>query len=143
MATEEGVEARPGHDRAHPDRPAGGARGDSFPTGCGAKTIHHVPPRPGAPLRLSGKTIKVTLVVDGAVLAGYTVPEGARPRIVSATGGRTVTAELNPKSMLKTIAAIREHDASAVPVVLQGSLGPGDVLEQAGISRPERRNAWI
>ena len=36
------------------------------------KTIHRVPPRPGAPLRLSAKTIKVTLVVDGAVLVPAT-----------------------------------------------------------------------
>jgi hypothetical protein len=76
----------------------------------------------------------VTLMVDGAVLAGYTVPEGARPRIVIAARGRTVTAELNPKSLRKAIPTIREHGASAVAVVLQGSLGPGDVLEQARIS---------
>ena len=73
-------------------------------------------------------------MVDGAVLADYGVPEGARQRMVIAAGGRTLTAELNPKSLRKVIATIREHGASAVAVVLQGSLGPGDVLEQAGIS---------
>jgi hypothetical protein len=61
----------------------------------------------------------VTLVVDGAVLAGYTVPERDRPRVTIAAGGRTVTAELNPKSLRKAIATIREHGAEAVAVVLQ------------------------
>jgi hypothetical protein len=96
--------------------------------------IHHVSPGPGGRLRLSAKSLKVTLVVDGTVLADYTVPERDRPRVTIAAGGRTVTAELNPKSLRKAIATIREHGAEAVAVVLQGNLGPGDVLEAAGIS---------
>jgi hypothetical protein len=98
------------------------------------KTVHHVPPKPGGRLRLTAKAFKVTLVVDGTVLADYTVPERDRPRVTIAAGGRTVTAELNPKSLKKAIATIREHGAEAVAVVLQGNLGPGDVLDQAGIS---------
>ena len=48
--------------------------------------------------------------------------------------GRTVKGDLNPKSVRKAIATIREHGAEAVAVVLQGNLAPGDVLDQAGIS---------
>jgi methylmalonyl-CoA mutase cobalamin-binding subunit len=75
------------------------------------------------------------LVVDGSVLADYVVPEGGRrPRVLIAAGGRTVSAELNPNSLKKAIATIREHGPEAVAVVLQGNLGPGDVLEAAGIA---------
>ena len=122
----------------------GGARGDGFPAGCSTEDN---PSRPAAARRAAA--------VIGEDDQG---DAGGRRRI--ATGGRTATAELNPNSLRKAIATIREHGASAVAVVLQGSLSPGDVLEQAGISaqgdeagaqrgvtirgqdRAERRECW-
>ena len=37
------------------------------------------------------------MVVGGSALAGYAVPEGARPHITIAVDGRTVTAELRKR----------------------------------------------
>jgi hypothetical protein len=96
---------------------------------------HVVPPKPGAPLRLSSRSLKVTFVVDGAALVDHVVPDGcSRVKILVNIENRKVTGELNPKSLRKAIATVREHGAERVAVVLQGALGPGDVLQEAGIS---------
>jgi len=58
---------------------------------------------------------------------------GSRPRINTAVAGRTLSAELNPKTLRKTIATIREHGPEAVAVVLQGKLAPGDVVEEGAV----------
>ena len=61
-------------------------------------------PRPAAawqPDTIVGTRLEVSLVVDGAALAGYVAAPNGRPRITVAVGGRTVRAELNPKSLCK------------------------------------------
>ena len=98
------------------------------------KTVHRVPPRPGAPLRLAARALKVAVVVDPAALVGFVPADGGRVPIVINVDGRTVKGELNPKSVKKAIAAVAEHGVDKVAVVLQGKLGQGDVLEEAGIS---------
>ena len=87
--------------------------------------------RPG---QLLAKTIKVTIVLDPAAVGALAMAEnGSRPRINIAVAGRTLSAELNPKTLRKTIATIREHGPEAVAVVLQGKLAAGDVVEEGAV----------
>lgn len=94
--------------------------------------------RPPAPskstrLRLSAKSIKATVVLDPAQLAGLVVPNG-QPRVgfVIDVAGRAITGEFNAKSLRRAVAAVTEHGAEAVAVIAQGKL-VGDALEEAGI----------
>lgn len=83
---------------------------------------------------LAAKAIKLTIVLDAVAVAAIVVPDGGRPRIVVSAGGRRLTAELNPKTLRKTIATIREHGPDQVAVMLQGKLAAGDVIEEGAIT---------
>ena len=83
---------------------------------------------------LAARAIKLTIVLDGAAVAAIAVPDGGRPRIVVSAAGRRLTAELNPKTLRKTVATIREHGPDQVAVVLQGKLVAGDVIEEGAIT---------
>jgi hypothetical protein len=88
-----------------------------------------------AQLELTARAIKVTLVVEPEALAGFVVPNGGeRVRFWVRVGERRLTGELNPKTVRKVIATVAEHGAGAVAVVVQGKLGAGDVVEEAGIT---------
>ena len=89
--------------------------------------------RPGL-TELAAKAIKLTIVLDAAAVAAIVVPDGGRPRIVVSAAGRRLTAELNPKTLRKTIATIREHGPDQVAVMLQGKLAAGDVIEEGAIT---------
>jgi len=85
-------------------------------------------------MSLTAKAIKATLVLDPAAVLLLAVPEGqSKITVRIAVGGRTVTADLNAKSLRRCIGAIKEAGADGVAVVLQGRLDPGDVLVEAGI----------
>jgi hypothetical protein len=87
----------------------------------------------GDGLRLIGKALKVTAVVDPAVLAGLVVPAGsAQTPVAVEAGGRAVKARLNSKTLRRAIAVIAEHGVDRVAVVVQGRL-VGERLEEAGI----------
>jgi hypothetical protein len=97
------------------------------------------PPQPRGNRRagtteLAARAIKLTIVLDGAAVAAIAVPDGGRPRIVVTAAGRRLTAELNPKTLRKTVATIREHGPDQVAVVLQGKLAAGDVIEEGAIT---------
>jgi hypothetical protein len=93
-------------------------------------------PKGRAPrLELTAKAIKLTLVVDGAAFADFRAPNGPdRVRFRLQAGTRRLAGELNPKTVRKVIATIAEHGPEAVAVVIQGKLGDGDVVEEAGIT---------
>ncbi len=98
------------------------------------------PPAPPPPvwdrkgrLLVSAKALKVTTVLDPAVLAGLAVPNGsARTEFVLDVGGRKVTGAFNSKSLRRAAAAIAEHGPEGVTIMVQGRL-VGDALEDAGI----------
>jgi hypothetical protein len=97
------------------------------------------PPQPRGNRRagtteLAAKTIKLTVVLEAAAVAAIVVPDGGRPRIVVSAAGRRLTAELNPKTLRKTVATIREHGPDQVAVMLQGKLAAGDVIEEGAIT---------
>lgn len=89
-------------------------------------------------LRLSAKSLKVTVVLDPAALVGITVPDGQPKFPISlAAGGHVLQADLNAKSLRRCIAAIGEAAPDGVAVVLQGRL-EGEVILDAGISAQPR-----
>jgi hypothetical protein len=85
-------------------------------------------------IELAAKAIKLTLVLDAAAVVAIAVPDGGRPRISVSAAGRRLTAELNPKTLRKTVATIREHGPDQVAVVLQGKLAASDVIEEGAIT---------
>ena len=86
-------------------------------------------------LKLSAKTLKATVVLDPAELAGLTVPNGLKSFPVSlAVAGRTLKAELNPKTVRKCLAQIAETGPDGVALVLQGKLEAVDRLAEAGLT---------
>jgi hypothetical protein len=76
------------------------------------------------------------------------VPNGlSKATLRIAVPGKTIVAEVNAKSLRRTVAAIAAAGPNGVAVVLQGKLEPGDVLTEAGIAaqpktpKPTRANA--
>jgi hypothetical protein len=97
------------------------------------------PPQPRGNRRagtteLAARAIKLTVVLEAAAVAAIAVLDGVRPRISVNAAGRRLTAELNPKTLRKTIATIREHGPDQVAVVLQGKLAAGDAIEEGAIT---------
>jgi hypothetical protein len=92
--------------------------------------MEHTPAR-----TLSAQRIKVTLVLSAAELISIPAPEG-QPRVMLqvAVAGRTVAADIASKSLRKAQAAIREAGADGVALILQGNLGAGDVISEAGLT---------
>lgn len=84
---------------------------------------------------LNAKSIKATLVLSPAEVASIPVPEG-KPRclIRIAVAGRTVTADLNAKSVRRAIANIREAGPDNVSCILQGRLDADNSLLEAGLT---------
>jgi len=85
-------------------------------------------------LALTSRALKVTLVVDPAQLAGVELANGAAPQpFVVAVAGRKLVGQLNPKTLRKVLAMVREHGSEAVAVILQGQLAD-DAITEAGIT---------
>ena len=85
---------------------------------------------------LTTKSIKATLVLAADEILALSAPDG-QPRCiveVSVAGARTVTADLNAKSVRKAIATIRANGPEACAVVLQGKLQPDNTLGEAGLT---------
>src|SRR5689334_21949645 len=84
-------------------------------------------------MNLEGKALKVSTLLDPAAVAALTVPNG-QPRISLqvSVSGRTLTADLNAKSLRRCIAAISAAEPGGVAVVLQGTLD-GNMIREAGI----------
>jgi hypothetical protein len=96
------------------------------------------------PARLTARSIKLTVVLDATqALAAVQEPAGiGRVPIEIEAAGRKLTASLNPKSARKVLAAIAAAQPENVAVILQGKLGAGDVIEEAGlIAQPKTKPA--
>jgi hypothetical protein len=90
------------------------------------------PPRPGT---ISAKHLKVTTMLDATDLLAITAPEG-KPRVSLRIRlpDRTFTVEVAAKSLRRAQAATRERGADNIALVLQGALGPGATIAEAGLS---------
>src|SRR3954454_15208196 len=83
---------------------------------------------------LTARSLKATLVLEPAQLTELVVRDGvARVELRIEIEGRLVTTDIAAKSARKALAAIREHGADGVMAILQGKLGKGDVLLEAGL----------
>ena len=83
---------------------------------------------------LNARALKCTVVLDPTEVAAIVAPEGT-PRLPLriVVDGRTVTTDIAAKSIRKAQAMIAEHGPDGVAVILQGKLGCGDVLLEAGL----------
>jgi len=84
---------------------------------------------------LTTRALKCTVLLDPAELEAITLVDGI-PRVqlnIRVADGRTVTADIAAKAVRKARAVIAEHGAAGVAVLLQGKLGNGDVLLEAGL----------
>jgi hypothetical protein len=84
---------------------------------------------------LNARILKCTVVLDAIEVNAIAADVGS-PRVPLhiVVDGRTVTADITAKSVRKVQAVIREHGPEAVAVLLQGKLGKGDVLLEAGLA---------
>jgi len=86
-------------------------------------------------LNLESRALKVTLVLDPAALAGVDVPNGlSKVTLRVAVSRKTIVAEVNAKSLRRTVAAIASAGPDGVAVVLQGKLEDENRLTEAGIA---------
>ncbi len=84
---------------------------------------------------LTTRALKCTVLLDPAELEAITLVDGI-PRVrltIRVADGRTVTADVAAKAARKARVVIAEHGAAGVAVLLQGKLGNGDVLLEAGL----------
>ena len=84
---------------------------------------------------LTTRALKCTVLLDPAEIQSLVLVEGL-PRVhlkVCAADGRTVTADIAAKAVRKAQVVIAEHGTDGVAALLQGKLGMGDVLLEAGL----------
>ena len=97
------------------------------------------PPRPGERIvarpTVNAKRLKVTVVIDPAELAAVSAPDGKpRVKLRIQLPDRRLVADIAAKSIRKAQAAISEHGADEVAVILQGVLLADDGVSEAGLS---------
>jgi hypothetical protein len=86
-------------------------------------------------LKLETRALKASVVLDPAALVGVEFANGlSKVTLRVAVPGKTIVAEVNAKSLRRTVAAIAAAGPNGVAVVLQGKLEAGDVLTEAGIA---------
>jgi hypothetical protein len=84
---------------------------------------------------LTTRALKCSVLLDPAEIEGLALVEGI-PRVqlnIRVADGRTVTADVAAKAVRKAQATIAEHGTDGVAALLQGKLGMGDVLLEAGL----------
>jgi hypothetical protein len=84
---------------------------------------------------LTGRALKVTVLLDTAAILAQPVPEG-RPRIILRikVPDRTVTADIATKSLRRAQATIKEHGIEGCVAMIQGKLIAQDQIAEAGLS---------
>jgi hypothetical protein len=84
----------------------------------------------------NARKLKITAVLENAPFVQMGVPpDNAPPRttVTVSVGARTLVADLATNSVRKAIKTLMEHGPGNVVLVLQGALGAGDVVDEAGI----------
>ena len=85
---------------------------------------------------LTTRALKCSVLLDPAEIQSLVMVDG-QPRVSlhvrTADGSRTVTADIAAKAVRKAQAVIAEHGTDGVAALLQGKLGTGDVLLEAGL----------
>lgn len=95
------------------------------------------------PAYLSARAIKVTVLLDPAEIATLATPEGqSRTTLEIKVAGRKLSAEIATKSLRKVHAVISEVGTAGCVTLIQGKLGPNDVMQECGLSA-QLRNAKV
>jgi hypothetical protein len=93
-------------------------------------------------LKLESRALKVTALLDPAALVGVEVPNGlSKATLRVAVAGRSVTAEVNAKSLRRAVTTIAAEGPDAVMLLPQGRLEANDVLAEAGIAAQQKAAA--
>lgn len=82
---------------------------------------------------LNGRALKVTVMLDPAEVAALPAPLEQRITLRIKVPGRFVSANIAAKSLRKARTTIRENGADGCIALIQGKLGPGDVMEECGL----------
>jgi hypothetical protein len=92
------------------------------------------PPRVAHLPVLKGRALKIIVPSEPTEIASLVTPEGqSRTELQIKVGGRSVFANIATKSLRKAIATIRETGTGGCVVLLQGKLGPNDVVQECGL----------
>jgi hypothetical protein len=90
-------------------------------------------------VKLQGRAIKVSIMLDPTGLIGVTVPNGqSRFPLTVEAGGLALQVELSAKSVRRACSMVAEDGPAAVGVLLQGKL-VGNRIEDAGIAATPRQ----
>lgn len=84
----------------------------------------------------TARKLKVTTVLDTAAFATMQLSDSAMPRseLTVNVNGRQFRADIATKSLRRVLASIAEHGADGVVVLIQGVLGTGDTISEAGLT---------
>lgn len=83
---------------------------------------------------LNARAIKVTVLLDPAEIATLSVPEGqSRTTLWIWVAGRKLSADIACKSLRKALTMIREVGTDGCVSLIQGKLGPDNVVQECGL----------
>ena len=83
---------------------------------------------------LNGRAVKITVVLEPVEVVALAAPEGqSRTVLHIKVGGRNVSADIATKSLRKAVALIRGIGADGCVALIQGKLGPDDVVLECGL----------
>ncbi len=86
-------------------------------------------------INVAARSLKVTAMLDASALGGVVVPNGVSKVILHvSTPGRSVTAEVNAKSLRRAVATIADAGPDSVAVLLTGKLEGNNTVSEAGIA---------
>jgi hypothetical protein len=83
---------------------------------------------------ITATKLKITTVLSTAEMAKFQVPNCPRLTVRVQLPDRVLSVDVATKSLRKAQAAIAEHGADNIVVVLQGALIANDTVAEAGIS---------
>jgi hypothetical protein len=83
----------------------------------------------------SARKLKVIAVIDAAPFAGLQIPDTApaRTELTIKIDARQFSVDLATKSVRKAVKTLAESGADNVVLLVQGALGAGDRIEDAGL----------
>lgn len=108
----------------------------------GKLTLNRPPQAQPAPAEQSGvatvtaRNIKITLVLNTAEAATALQPFATTDKRIPMTvmvEGRRLKADFAPKAVRKVLGAIQEHGLDGIAILIQGKLGSGDHVLEAGL----------
>ena len=92
---------------------------------------------------LTGRALKVTIVLDPIELAAMADPTTARVALRICVADRVVVADVAGKSLRKARATIVEFGVDNVAVIIQGKLVGDAVIEAGLVAQPKAPKAQV